>query len=162
MLSQLATYLSLTLPDPSNNSLFLLIRREASVMAQAIKQTVPNNNNDNSKITRIQKYRQQWTPSNKNSTPKTGHFFSTLAVHWRSWMLQKHFCLYIPQLRILLQLFPGNVSQLYLLGDQCVWDWGIKPWPTAPHSLANTYLHLYWIFFLNCAVRWQGNPQTNK
>lgn len=37
MLSQLATYLSLT---PSNNGAFLLIRREASLTTQAIAQTV--------------------------------------------------------------------------------------------------------------------------
>ena len=40
MLEQLATYLSVTVPDPSNHSPFLLIRREASIAAQAVKQTV--------------------------------------------------------------------------------------------------------------------------
>lgn len=40
MLDQLATYLSVTVSDPSNHGPLLLIRREASLTAQAVKETV--------------------------------------------------------------------------------------------------------------------------
>ena len=39
-LSQISTYLSLTVQDPANDGTFLLVRREAGLAAQLVLQTV--------------------------------------------------------------------------------------------------------------------------